>query len=29
MMDWIDDLKSSFYINVLGLLEDARHPYGT
>jgi len=29
MMDWTDDLKSSFYINGLGLLENPCHLYGT
>jgi len=29
MMDWTDDLKSSFHINGLSLLPDACHPYGT
>lgn len=28
-MDWTDDLKSSCYINGLGLLENACHLYGT
>jgi len=29
MMDWTDDLKSSFYINGLGLLENPCQLYGT
>lgn len=29
MMDWTDDLKSSFCIKSLGLLENACHLYGT
>ncbi len=29
MMDWTDDLNCAFYINSLGLPENACHLYGT